>query len=482
MGSSDPQMNEFGERHAESLAHRPLPWVKVVGTIGGVAFVASLAVGTLTVPLWFGSNQFIAARHVYLLMLIMAVLGGGFGTFARWGLLDLDRRVLAVSFSALFVIAGGSWVYIVFETTEMQYDASGDGGWYISISQSLLEGQLFYRNGYPEEHFGPLYPLYLAPFYAVSRDPIVTKAAILVLGVLALAVVLFTTRKLYGTVEAILAGASLLSLPTLIFASSRNYAEFLAILLYTLTIYCLCRSLEPGRGRYVVLAGLFAGLAYLTKSSTGYFFLIAGFAGLLWRFKYSRWTLFKDRNYLAGMGVFIGLLGAWAIRNIYFFWWLRSRNPLDLPLIWNWDYDFRRALDYTFPAKWQEWILLALVFGAYSVPFIASLAWPFLRQLRSAARSINEERVSLLMVATFLPILLGSLISPIYYLWEFYRSHPAVAGSPTSQVIYFVLHVERYMLASVVPLFWLAFEGAKRAKDKIGVPVTALVKDASQKP
>ncbi len=63
---------------------------------------------------------------------------------------------------------------------------------------------------------------------------------------------------------------------------SLGFAEALVAMLFVLTVWAILKSLK--RTRYIVWAGLFAGLGFLAKASLGYFFF-AGLAGLLWRFR-----------------------------------------------------------------------------------------------------------------------------------------------------------------------------------------------------
>src|SRR5207247_2887141 len=80
------------------------------------------------------------------------------------------------------------------------------------------------------------------------------------------------------------------------------YAENLITLLFVVTVAAILKSLD--RPRWILVAGVAAGLAYLTKSSVGPFFLVAGLAGFSWRFRFVRWAVFRDRAYLAAIGIF----------------------------------------------------------------------------------------------------------------------------------------------------------------------------------
>src|SRR6267143_1686047 len=70
----------------------------------------------------------------------------------------------------------------------------------------------------------------------------------------------------------------------------------------------------------MMLAGIFAGITYLTKGVMGWFFIVGGLAGLAWRFYYMRWKVFSDRYYLVAIGIFGAFVGFWSARNLALFW------------------------------------------------------------------------------------------------------------------------------------------------------------------
>ncbi|MEM3341192.1 MAG: glycosyltransferase family 39 protein, partial [Thermoplasmata archaeon] len=104
----------------------------------------------------------------------------------------------------------------------------------------------------------------------------------------------------------------------LVWTSWHNYTENMVILTYSLTIWAIYKSIEEQK--YIILAGVFAGIGYLTKSSMGFFFIIAGLCGFAWRFYFMRWKLFKNIYYITAVGIFALFVVSWAIRNLYHFW------------------------------------------------------------------------------------------------------------------------------------------------------------------
>lgn len=463
-------MGEVRATVALPSSYRIPSWVLAV--VFSSYLVGNALVVTLFYPYW--------NIHKGTALLVMVVLQSawmGLALHRGWSLSREGSRVVWACFLVALVTAAAAWGFTVLTSTEADYQRSYDGSIYIQMAQSLLDNHTFLQDGRPSQHFGPLYPLYLAPFYLVSRGLGATRAAILGMGVLALATVFFTTRRLYGSTRALVATTVVLSVPSIIIYTSRNLAEFLVLLLYTLTLYCLYRSLEEDHRRYVLFAGLFAGLAYLTKSSTGYFFLLAGVAGFLWRFRYVHWGILRDRRYWAAVVLFMVPVGLWGLRNIYVFWSPDQglRGLLDS---WNGDFYFNAAVRAVLPGYWERFAFLLLIFGAFTVPFLLSFLWPFLPQLRGTLARWREERVSLLLVGAVVPLVLGILISSIYYITEHYLVNPQLAGLPENQANYFIHNVVRYIVVALVPLLWLTFEVEGPKDARVEDPRANLVGDA----
>ncbi len=115
----------------------------------------------------------------------------------------------------------------------------------------------------------PLYPAFLALF-AQREWTYFTSAKLLsaLFGVLAILALFGVGKKLFGTLEGLLA-AYLLSINVeFIVHSASVLVESLLTLLFVLTFFAMVRALQPdARLRWWVLAGVLAGLAYLTKGT-----------------------------------------------------------------------------------------------------------------------------------------------------------------------------------------------------------------------
>jgi len=208
------------------------------------------------------------------------------------GILDAPGKVLAVSFLATIIIGCGVFTYLNFSATQENIDWMHDGLLYQQMGQSFLQNHEFIIDGEYTQHLGPIYPMYLSVFYAFLPVHLGTQVAVEIIFILSVILVFAVTRKLYGTSPALITTALVATFPTYLFATSRNYSEPLMLMMYTLTIYFIMESLNPEKANRIILAGLCAGIGFLTKSGIGYFFLITGVAGFLWRFYYMKWRVF----------------------------------------------------------------------------------------------------------------------------------------------------------------------------------------------
>jgi len=279
-------------------------------------------------------------------------------------------------------------------------------------------------------HFPPGYPFYLGLVFATLGYGLAqAKLAAVAISLLALVVTWWATRDLYGREAAALTTAVVAVTPWLFWLTGMGFSENLALILFTLTMWAIVRSLE--NERFILLAGLFAGLAYLTRSSMGAFFLIAGGGGALWRLYHRGWRAFRSPWYGAAVVLFGAILGAWAWRNLALFgWpnWETSTGSRGIPE-WIWDHKLQFALS-TFAR----------------VPMMLAVLLPlplFLRpEARAAVRRLREEHASALWLSVFLVWFLAVLFSAAYLsmgAWE-----DALR-----------LDNFRYVVIAIVPLTWL---------------------------
>ena len=351
-----------------------------------------------------------------------------------------------------------------------QFSVSADAGEYAALARSIFDGhgmwlprgegwELDLWTPGPSHHYPPAYPVFLAPFIAaIGYTPVAVQIAALVAGLALLGVFFVATRDLFGREKAVWFSALLALDPVLITTTGSGYSENLLALLFVVTVAAILKSLkEP---KWLLVAGLAAGIAYLTKSSVGPFFLIAGIAGFAWRFRFVRWDLLKDRAYLAGIGIFAASAGGWAIRNVYWFW---DGSPAGLLTAWQTSAWFSMATGSAFsqPADYL-WIL------AVRLPFFAALfllvAGPWWREIRGLPL-LRDEASSALGLAAGLTYVLAWLISGVY--WVFERG-PILWADLT-----------RYVVVANPVVWWMAAKGSdpgsRSFPRKFAVAATVLI-------
>jgi undecaprenyl-diphosphatase len=288
----------------------------------------------------------------------------------------------------------------------------------------------------PSHHFPPLYPFILAGFYGVlgfSRDTL--RAASIALALAAMAVTYACTRDLYGRSKGLLATAAVAVSPVLVLTTNKAYSENLLLLLFVLALWAILKSLE--RPWYIVPGAVFAALGYLTKSSMGYFFLIAGLGGLAWRLHWRGWKVLKDPAYLTAIAVFGAAVVAWGWRNYALFGSWETSSHLTAA--------YQNAFRH--PADWALLLVFSFLFlfALGYLVFLAALPW--LPTLAKAPK-LASEHDSGLWLAIALPLLLTTLIDSALWLYE--RD--------------FYFHNVRYVSFVLVPLAWLLMRHARPGK------------------
>ncbi len=340
------------------------------------------------------------------------------------------------------VIAIGVVVRI---STIWTMQASSDAYVYFYMGKSFLNNGEFIMkygdySGYNtiySHHFPPLYPIYLSGFIALLGYNVFSlKVAGAISGFFPIIAGYWTTKDLYGRGKALSLAAILSVEPVSAAMGGIAFSENLVSLFFILTMWAILKSLKEER--YILWAGLFAGLGYLTKSSMGWFFIIAGIAGLAWRFYYVRWKVFRDRYYLGAIGIFMGIFSIWAIRNLLRFW---DGTFLGLLTQWQTSAYTAYATTYAFQHPIDLVYILLVRIPFFTVIFLVSaLFW--LKEIKDSDK-LNEEN-SALLLSIFLVYLIAWIISSIFWVLE---RHP----------VFWLLHT-RYIILSFVPLFWLVFK------------------------
>jgi len=240
-------------------------------------------------------------------------------------------------------------------------------------------------------HYSPLFPMYLAAWFSAGGCSIpVAKAAAFTMSILALAVVYWCTADLFGRKNGLLVTA-LMSLDSMLIISTGNVlAENLVLPFFALTMWAIVRGIKDDR--YIVLAGLFAGMTYLAKASMGYFFIIAGLGGLGWRFYYMRWDVFRNRHYLLGIALFGMLVGGWSLRNIMMFGWPN----------WETSSYISKATSTAMGEGAGAFLGQAVLMLLFFLAIMAKYSLPWYKELWRTISKIKKETVSCLWLAVFL--------------------------------------------------------------------------------
>lgn len=310
-------------------------------------------------------------------------------------------------------------------------------------------------------HYPPSYPFYLGLVFSVFGFGLwQAKWAAVAMGIAALVAVYACTRDLYGKLPAALLAGLIALEPHFIWAVGTGFSENMVLLFFTLTMWAIMRSLE--NDRFILLAGLFAALAYLTRSSVGYFFVIAGLGGFLWRFYYRRWKLFTNVWYMGAIAIFVTIAGLWAYRNASLFPAVTQTFHLGFLGTWTvtmpaWETSsyVRYVQGYALERPGEWWAALRTKIP-YFILFLGWWALPFLPESWRATKRIKEEATSALWLSVFLVWATAWVISAMFTVYE---------------KVDFISNNHRYVVIGLVPLGWLLLREARldRASTRLRV-------------
>ncbi|MCA1820043.1 MAG: glycosyltransferase family 39 protein, partial [Halobacteriales archaeon] len=291
----------------------------------------------------------------------------------------------------------------------------------------LLGNTYSHRTPDARRHYPSPYPAVLAASYKVfGFSEWTTRLVSLALSLAAVAVAYACTRDLYGKGKGLVAAAVIALDPVLVMTTDKVYSENLLLVTFIVALWAIQRSLD--RPWFIVVGALFAGLGYLTKSSLGTFFLVAGLGGLAWRLHWRGLRVLRDPAYLTGIALFGTIVVAWAWRNWRLFGDWQTSAHIQAA--------YRNALAH--PGDWALLLLFStlVMVGLGYLLYMAALPW--LPQLARIPK-LADEHDSGLWLAFLLPIVLTIPIDSALWLYE---------GD-------FYLHNVRYVAFAIVPLLWL---------------------------
>lgn len=312
--------------------------------------------------------------------------------------------------------------------------AAGRG---LSIDDPVVAQQLCPLGFGPGHHFSPLLPIIEAGFIlALGPGLPALVASLITVSLAMIGVVYWTTRDLFGR-DAALAVSALMSIEwtTVLFGTRQGYSESLVLLTLVLTLWAILKSLSDER--YIMIAGLAAGLGYLSKASAGWFFLIAGLGGLSWRLVHRGWRVFLDRNYLGAILIFGSIFGAWSARNLYHFW---DGTPRGLLTQWQTSELTARAIRLAFD---EPGVFAFGLIGKFPI-LVLGVVVPLLglhRLVWAGLRDWRREDVSGLWLASVLLFALGWLFAAAFWVTE---QSDLLWADPI-----------RYVATAIFPLAWL---------------------------
>ncbi len=438
-----------------------LPVIICIYLLGGL-FLFVFLQGNLND--WISFMEDNAAMALIGVYFLVGALGIGLAWFLKKDpdLLSAPRKTLITSFLLAIIVGLGVFTYLNFTATQANYIWLNDGYVYQQMGQSFLSVHEFVYNGVLTHHFGPLFPLYLSVFYTFLPLHIGTQIADEVIFLLAILVVFYTTKRMYGSIPALITSALVTTVPIYIFMTSRDFSEPVVLIFFTLTVYFMLESLKPKKENRIILAGIAAAAGVLTKSSFGIFFVITVAAIFLWAFYYMRWSMFKNKNYILAVLIFIGLIGVWTLRNIYQFWdgsfWnlYSAAQPSTY---------MDQATSYVFSTDVSSFLFESLFFAVFALIFASAYIWIFKDYLQKSWKRIHEQRLSLMLVWIVLTFASGVLVTALYFVYENYWM-PSVSDLyisywPVSQARYAIYDMVRYCFLALVPLSWLAYEAKK---------------------
>lgn len=172
------------------------------------------------------------------------------------------RGAVAAAFAALGA------ALILFVTAPWGPGASPDSVTYLSVAESLADGQGWFRfDGRPYVAWPPLYPMALAAGIGAGLEP---ASSARTLGALAFAITLATLVLTLGRVTGSLAWAALgglliLASPAMVATHATVWSEGLFSTLTSVAFWLAVRSEPEPRWRDVLALGVVAGAACLTR-------------------------------------------------------------------------------------------------------------------------------------------------------------------------------------------------------------------------
>jgi hypothetical protein len=150
--------------------------------------------------------------------------------------------------------------------------ASFDDYSYSKMAQSVWSDQRFLINGEPSHKYPPVYPFLLSPSYVLSDSIDITRWMRIcntLLSSLILFPAFFLSKEFLNTKKSLFISMLISAMAGSFSFIFQIYSENLYQVLLLLTIFLLYKSLLEQGYKYKILSGLFMGICFLTKYTTG---------------------------------------------------------------------------------------------------------------------------------------------------------------------------------------------------------------------
>ena len=187
----------------------------------------------------------------------------------------------------------------------------GDPAFYHYAASALADGDGYLGlDGEPSARWPPVFPLVLAPFYALfGSDPLTGELVNAAIGAACVPVIFLLVRHIFGRRAALVAAALLALFPGQILYADLLLAE--TLFAFELLVFFLLLAVLPVTWRAAALLGVVIGLAALTRGE-GVFLPVVVLA--VWWPALPRPALLR-RLAVVGAGMVL-VIAPWAVRNV----------------------------------------------------------------------------------------------------------------------------------------------------------------------
>lgn len=147
---------------------------------------------------------------------------------------------------------------------------AGDTGLYTGLAQALVDGDGFSRDRVPTAVVPPLYPLALAPFFALDVEGGPTLAVFgMLMGAISAGLIALIAQRAFGETEGWVAGLLAAGLPSIAFWSPYVLTDTLSLLLLAGAVLVLVQP-SGVSVRAAAAGGALLGAGLLTRPAVGF--------------------------------------------------------------------------------------------------------------------------------------------------------------------------------------------------------------------